>query len=95
MTTKAKTPSRAAAPAALGEAWAGPWTEPPWTQEERLERIQALGQRINAHVRFMCQVSGLSGTSAEAKERAVTAFYERLVIAEGQLGQVQEDLRLG
>jgi hypothetical protein len=95
MTTKAKPPPRAAALGALEEGWAGPWTEPPWTMEERLERIRALGQRIDAYVRFMCQVGGLGGTSAEAKEHAVTAFYERLVVAEGQLGRVQEDLRLG
>jgi hypothetical protein len=63
--------------------------------EERLERIQVLGQRIDAYIRFMAHVGRLSGTSAEAKERAVTAFYERLVVAEGLLGQVQEDLRLG
>jgi hypothetical protein len=43
----------------------------------------------------MCQVGSLNGTSAEAKERTVTAFYERMVVAEGQLGRIQENLRLG
>jgi hypothetical protein len=65
------------------------------TTEERLQRIEALGQRIAGHVRFMCQVGSLNGTSAELKERAVTAFYERMALAESQLGRIQEDLRLG
>jgi hypothetical protein len=94
MPTTAKAPSRAAAPPP-GGAQAGLWSTPPWTLEERLQRIEAMGQRIDGYIRFMCQVGSLSGTSAEAKERAVTAFYERLVIVESQLGRIQEDLRLG
>ena len=66
----------------------------PGTQEERLRCIEALGERLRGHVQFMCQVGGLGGSSAEAKERAVTAFYERLVVAEGQLDRIQESLRL-
>jgi hypothetical protein len=62
--------------------------------EERLRRIEAMGQCINGYVQYMCQVGSLNSTSAEAKERAVTAFYERMVIVEGQLGRIQEDLRL-
>jgi hypothetical protein len=63
--------------------------------EERLQRIEAMGQRISGYVRFMCQAGSLNGTSVEAKERAVRAFYERMVIVEKQLGLIQEDLRLG
>jgi hypothetical protein len=63
--------------------------------EERLERIEVLGERISSYVNFMCQVAKLNGTSAEAKERAVSAFYERLVAAESQLSRIHEDLRLG
>jgi hypothetical protein len=63
--------------------------------EERLRRIEALGQRIHGYVQFMCQVGSLNGTSAEAKESAVTAFYERMVVVEGQLGRIHEALRLG
>jgi hypothetical protein len=65
------------------------------TTEERLERIEALGQRIADYVRFVCQVGSLGGTSAEMKEQAVAAFYERMALVESQLGRIQEDLRLG
>jgi hypothetical protein len=95
MTTKAKAPSRAAAPPPGREAPPYPWPTPPWTLEERLHRIEAMAQRINGYIRFMCQVGSLNGTSAEAKERAVTAFYERMVVVESQLGRIEEDLRLG
>ena len=50
------------------EEW--PWRTPAGTMEEHLQRIEALGQRINAYVRFMCQIDSLGGTSAEAKQRA-------------------------
>ena len=72
-----------------------PWPEAPWTMEERLQRIEILGQRIDGYIRFMCQAASLVGTSAEAKARAVTAFYERLVVVENELGRIQESLRLG
>ena len=72
----------------------GPWPTPPWTAEERLRRIEEMGQRILGYIRFMCEVSSLNGTSAEAKERALTAFYERMIVVESQLGRIQEDLRL-
>jgi hypothetical protein len=72
-----------------------PALTPPATLEERLQRIEAMGQRITGYVEFMCQVCALAGTSAEAKERAVTAFHDRMVVAEKQLGQVHDDLRLG
>jgi hypothetical protein len=42
----------------------------------------------------MCQVGGLNGTSGEMKERAVTAFHERMALLESQLASIQEDLRL-
>jgi hypothetical protein len=70
-------------------------TTPPWTMEERLRRIEAMSLRINGFIQFMCQVAKLSGTSAEAKERAVTAFYEQMVVVESQLGRIQEELQLG
>ena len=95
MTTKVKAPARAKAPLAGGEAAAGPWATPPWTMEERVQRIEAMGQRISGYVRFMCQAGSMNGTSAEAKERAVRAFYERMVIVERQLGHIQEEFRLG
>ena len=66
----------------------------PQTLEDRLRCIESLGRRIEGCIQFMVQVGNLNGTSTEAKERAVTAFYERLVAAESQLSRIQEDLRL-
>ncbi len=95
MTTKTKTRSRSAALRPEKTPPAGPWYTPPWTTAERVQRIEAIGQRINSYVQFMCQVGNLNGTSAEAKEKAVAVFYERMVILERQLGRIQEDLQLG
>jgi hypothetical protein len=72
-----------------------PWPTAPWTMEERLRRIEAMGQRINGYIEYMAKVRALNSTSGEAKEAAVTAFYERLVILEQQLGNIQRDLQLG
>jgi hypothetical protein len=94
MTTRPKTPSHATN-LPEKELPAGSWLTPPWTLEERLQRIEALGQRVNGHVRFICQVGSLNGISGEAKEKAVTAFYDRMVAMESQLSCIQEDLRLG
>jgi hypothetical protein len=62
---------------------------------ERLQRIEAMGKWIDGYVQFMCQVGNLNGTSAEAKEKAVVAFYERMTVLERQLGRIQDDLRSG
>jgi hypothetical protein len=96
MTTKVKAPSRTrtAAPPTGGWALVSPWPTPPWTAEERLRRIEVMGQQIIGYIRFMCEVGSLNGISAEAKERALTAFYERMIVVESQLGRIQEDLRL-
>ena len=67
----------------------------PRTTEECLRDIEALGQRINGYVAFMGQVGSLGGTSAEAKDKAITAFHERLTVLERQLARIHEDLRLG
>jgi hypothetical protein len=95
MSTKTKTPSHSGLPTSKGGPQAGPWLTPPWTTAERLQRIEGMVQRINGYVQFMCQIDDLNGTSAEAKEKAVAAFYERMVILEHQLGRIQEDLQLG
>ena len=71
------------------------WTEPPATTADCLARIRALRQRIDGHVRFMCAVAKLEGTSAEAKHRAAETFYERLRTLERALGRIEEELRLG
>ncbi len=68
---------------------------PPWTTAERLVHIQALGQRVAQHIRFICGASSLNGTSLEAKDRAVAVFYERLRSLEYQLDRIHEDLQLG
>ena len=49
---------------------------------------------VGDYIQFMCQVGSLNGTSAEAKERAVAAFYEQMLVVERQLGRIHEDLRL-
>jgi hypothetical protein len=67
----------------------------PTTTEDRLVRIQALGQRIDGHIRFIRSVANLNGTSPEAKDKAVAVFYESLVIAERRLGRIHEELELG
>jgi hypothetical protein len=43
----------------------------------------------------MCQVGSLTGTSTEAKEKAVAAFYEQMVVLERQLGAIKEGLLVG
>jgi hypothetical protein len=67
----------------------------PVTMEERLAHIRALGQRLESHIRFMCAVGKLSGSSASAKEQAVAIFYERLLFMEQELGRIKEELQLG
>jgi hypothetical protein len=65
----------------------------PCTPEERLERIEQLAQRIAAHVQFMCG-PGSSQVSAEAKEKALAAFYAGMIAAEHVLGKIHEGLLL-
>jgi hypothetical protein len=67
---------------------------PPTNTEERLVHIRALGQRVKGYVQFMCAVHRLCGSSAEVKEKAVAAFYERLAFLEQELGRIQEKLQL-
>jgi hypothetical protein len=93
MTVSANAPSAAALPPRI-TAPVGPWLTPPLTQAECLLRIEAMGQRINGYVQFMCQLGSLDGTSAEAKERSVTVFYERMVVVERQLRSIQDALKL-
>ena len=58
------------------------------------QRIEALGRRIAEHVQFMCAPGTSGGTSEEVREKALTAFYERLVVVERQLGCIREGLQL-
>ena len=95
MTRQTKAHSRPPAPRAEEDLYAGPCQTSPSTMEERLRRIEAMNRRINAYVRFMCKAGNLNGTSAEAKDKAVAAFYERMAALERKLGRIQEDLQIG
>ena len=94
MATKVKSPSRPATPPPAEELPSWPCLTPPWTTEERLQRIDQMAQRIQGYVQSMRTMANLTGTSAEAKDKAVAAFYERMVHAERQLARIQEELRL-
>jgi hypothetical protein len=85
---------RAAAPSVAGKLKSAGTTSPPLNLEERLHRIEAMGKRIDEFIRFICQIAGQTGTSAEVKERAVAAFYEQMVLVERQLGHIHDELRL-
>jgi len=65
----------------------------PMTTDERLKQIEVLRQRIDQAVDFLC--STRNGTSAEAKEKAIVSFHERMVLLEGQLSRIKEELLLG
>jgi hypothetical protein len=68
---------------------------PPATAEEFLMHIGVLGKRVEGHVAFMSAVERMNGTSAEAKNKALSLFYQRLVSMELELGRVREELELG
>jgi hypothetical protein len=81
---------------AFPQGWSiGVTLAPPETTEQRLHRIAVMGQRITGHVEFIRGVGTLGGASAEAKEKAVRAFYERLTALERQLARILDQLRLG
>jgi hypothetical protein len=67
----------------------------PLTTEDRIAHIQALGQRVTSYVKYMCAVNSITGSSAEAKERAVEVFYQRLAALEQELGRIHDGLLLG
>lgn len=71
------------------------WIAAPVSCEECLQRIQTLSHRVDGYVRFMKKIDDVRGTSAEAKQKALIAFYERLLFMERELGRIQEELQLG
>lgn len=91
----AKVPGAKSSPAAtanlIGSDLPAP---PPQTLEERLEQMPGLLLHIDECVGFMLNVSRLTGTSREEKERAVAAFYDRLKAAEQDLCRIQDIIRL-
>jgi hypothetical protein len=93
MSAKAKAP----APVSLPESEPSleDWKTPPATTEDCLVRIRALGRRVDGHIEFMCAAGKLSSTSAEARQQAAVAFYERLRALERALGNIREELWLG
>jgi hypothetical protein len=62
--------------------------------ETRRQMLKALGERLDGHIRFMCEVERMPGLSAESKDRAVGAFHQRLASMEGELGRIRENLQL-
>jgi hypothetical protein len=93
-TTKSKIRPAVIAPADVGPP-SESWLTTSLTTEERLERIRCLGKRIDGYIQFICSVTTLSGTSAEAKDKSVALFLERLLLMEQALGKIQEELQLG
>jgi len=70
------------------------WQNAPLQGDEYRQRIAALGQRIAGYVEAMCQSAAPENASAEARDKAVALFYERLLAAERQLARIHEALRL-
>lgn len=68
---------------------------PPATNEEFVLHIRLIGQRLDEHVGFMCEAEKMCGTSAEAKQKALSQFYARLTSFEQELGRIREELQLG
>ena len=64
------------------------------TMEERLHRIETMRKRIDGYIEYICQIGKLTGASAEVKERAVTIFYEQMLVVERELGRTHDELRL-
>lgn len=71
------------------------WNIPPADKGEYLERILTLGHRVETYVKFMKKIEGVPGTSAETRYKALTAFYERMLMFDRELGRIQEELQLG
>ena len=76
------------------ESLSDPLQTTPLTTEERLVHIRGLGERIEGYIKFMSNVGNVVGTSSEAKERAVAAFYEQLAHLEKRLRRIHDDFQL-
>jgi hypothetical protein len=70
------------------------WQNKPLDTQERVQRIAALGQRINSYVQFMCEIASANNASGEAKDKVVAAFYEKLELVERQLCRIHDEFRL-
>ena len=67
---------------------------PPETTADRLVRIRILGKRVAGYIRFMETIATAEGASAEAKDRVVAVFHERLAHLERELARIQENFQL-
>lgn len=67
----------------------------PLTLEQKRREIEELVERLTRYAEFVCGADGQSGTSKEAREQAVAAFHERLVLLTRQLSQIHDELLLG
>jgi hypothetical protein len=65
------------------------------TMAWRLASVAALGKRVEEHVASICKLGDLKSSSAEAKDRAVVDFHDRLVAMEGHLARIVEEVQLG
>jgi hypothetical protein len=89
-----KTLPGAGAPVARDNPMVAVWQTAPPDAAELLRRIAALGQRITAYVEFMGQADNRNGASAEAKDKALAAFYDKLLVVERQLARIHDNFRL-
>lgn len=64
------------------------------TLEERLHRIETLGNRIRGHIDAIARIAHEPGTSPDGKERAVKAFHEKIILVESELGRIREELQM-
>ena len=92
--TTLKTSTRTAPRLPLPGPGTGPCQTTPWTTDERLLRIEAMGKRIAGFVEYMCTVRELTTTSDEAKEKAVREFYEKMLVVERQLARIHDEFKL-
>jgi hypothetical protein len=94
MPTKTKSARRAPPPVKAAEPPDDLGPSPLCSPEQRRQLLKALGERVDGHIRFMCKVDTLPGVSAEAKERALSLFHERLALLEKELARIGENLQL-
>lgn len=67
-----------------------PWQTGPLDTQERLRRIEMMGQWVNGYVQFMCQTGNPNAASAAVTDKAVAAFYEQMVVLERRLARIHE-----
>ena len=94
MAAKTKASTNTTAPAALAKLRAEAPSNSPLTLDERVQRIEAMHKRMDGYIQYMCKIVGMTGASGEVKERAVTLFYDQMVVVEKQLAHIHDSFRL-